>query len=333
MNKRLYLLLGLLLVLAMPTASADVWQGSTAAAGLTDVTAGADGILSIFDLQAGAQAAAGDVVGEIRTSACFSPIDGEIAAMHAEAGDQVSGTVLEIDPVSRYSIVCTVTGARQVPENTLVHIGETLYVKCTADGSHRAVGRIVAIDGSQYTVEVTGGELYIGETVWLYRDAGFASGSRVGSGTVLSSDPVACTADGELMTLLVAEGDSVSRGQLLYTTATDRETAITVPVSGLVTEISVSRGDQVRKDETVAVIAQRIVLRVPVDEDSAGNFHVGDELIYTRADDPHETAYTARVSRILSSVADGGVTVELIPEEADLPAGLSIELTDERDAE
>ena len=58
-----------------------------------------------------------------------------------------------------------------------------------------------------------------------------------------------------------------------------------------------------------------------------------DELIYTRADDPHETAYTARVSRILSSVADGGVTVELIPEEADLPAGLSIELTDERDAE
>ena len=309
------------------SASADAWTGSTAAADLTEITASADGTLERFDLELGQTVTAGQELGATSTTTVYAPLDGTIAAIHAEAGDTVTGTVLEIAPVSRYTVTFTVTGAKQTPENTLVHSGETVYIKCTADGSHRAVGRVTEIDGSTYLVEVLGGELYVGETVRAYRDSAFADEDRVGLGTVTAADTVTVdVTDATLLRFHCAVGDAVERGQRLFVTATAEDVTITSPADGVVTEITAAKGDSVKEDQTLARVAQRVMLTFEALQDDAPLFHTGQTLTYIRGDDPHETPHTCTVTRILQQVQGGSITVEARPEERSLPIGMTVEV-------
>ena len=86
-----------------------------------------------------------------------------------------------IAPVSRYTVNATIEDAYNRAANKYVRIGEKVYMRCVKDGSHRAVGIIVGVDGSSYTVETTGGELYMEETVYIYREDSYASSTRIGS--------------------------------------------------------------------------------------------------------------------------------------------------------
>ena len=332
MKKRRMLCLSLSLSLALaalpPLASADSWQGATAAADLAEITAPSGGTLERFNLELGQTVTAGQEIGATAVSTVYAPLDGTVAAIHAEAGDTVTGTVLEIAPLSRYTVTFTVTGAKQTPENTLVHSGETVYIKCTADGSHRAVGRVTEINGSTYLVEVLGGELYVGETVRAYRDSAFSDEDRVGLGTVTASDTV--TVDVEDVTLLrfyCAVGDAVERGQRLFVTAMNEDVAVTVPAGGVVTEILAARGDSVKEDQTLARVAQRVTLTFEAPEDDAPLFHAGQTLTYIRGDDPHEVPHTCTVTRVLQQVKGGSVTVEARPEETGLPIGMTVEVS------
>ena len=330
MKKRIIALLALLALTISATATADTWTGSTKAADLTEITAPSDGTLERFHTELGQRVSPGEEIGSIGTTTIYAPLDGTIAAIHAEVGDTVNGTVLEIAPLSRYTVTFTVTGAKQTPENTLVHSGETVYIKCTADGSHRAVGRVTEIDGNTYLVEVLGGELYVGETVRAYRDSTFSDEERIGLGTVTASDTV--TVDVEDVTLLRfygAVGDSVERGQRLFVTASSDEVTVTVPAEGLVTEITASQGDSVREDDTLARIAQRVTLSFEALQDDAPLFHVGQTLTYIRGDDPHETPHSCTVTRVLQEVKGGNVTVEARPEETNLPIGMTVEVSND----
>ena len=309
-------------------ALADAWTGSTVAAEMTDVVSPADGVLESFSLLPGQRVEAGDPAGRIRETPVFSPIDGQVAAIHATEGDELSGTVLELDPVSRYTVTCTVSGAAQTPETTLIHMGETLYVRCTADGSHKAVGRVTAVSGTTYSLEVLGGELYVGEAVKLYREDSFSKDSCVGKGTVLTADTVSVSGEGKLLSLRVQTGDPVEKGQLLFTEASAQETGVIVPDGGLVYELSAAQGDTVREDQVLAVIARSVTIRFTADADDVPAFRSGQLLHYTRGDDPHETPHTATVLRVLQNLDDHTVTVELRPEE-ELPIGLSVEVTDD----
>ena len=323
-----------LLVLACAAyapALADVWNGSVAASAEYELVIPADGTLDALDLEVGQQVRAGDVVGRVRETKVFAPIDGKVAAVHLETGDKASGTVLEIAPVSLYLLTCTTENSAKTPENALVHVGEKVYVKCTADGSHRATARVTAIDGVDYEAEVTGGELYVGETVFIYRSANFAQSSLIGKGTVTSSETEPVSGDGVILSLRVGVGDIVERGQWLFSTASSDETAVTVPTDGVVTAVSVSAGSQVKQDASAATVATAISLRVEVSADDAQRFKRGGTWYYTRNDDPHETHLTCTVQRVLTNESDASATIVLIPEEKDLPIGLGIMLTDEKD--
>ena len=75
----------------------------------------------------------------------------------------MDGTVLEISPTSRYTVYCTVDGAYGDPETELVHTGEQLYLRCTANGTHRAVGVVTSIDGAEIELPTAlelGGSVY-----------------------------------------------------------------------------------------------------------------------------------------------------------------------------
>ena len=326
--KRVIGILAAALCLWTAAACADTWAGSVQAAQTVTAVSPADGVAQGLTLTVGQTVAAGEALGSIRAEKVFAPVDGTVAAIHSQTGDRVDGTVLEIAPVSRYAVTCTVDGVARTPENALIHMGETLWIRCAADGSHTAMRRVTAIDGAGFGVETTAGELYVGEAVYLFRDADFTADARVGKGTVTAQETVKVSGSGVLLTLRPAVGDQIEKGQWLFSLAGSEETLITAPAAGVVTAVGASEGDAVREQDVVAEIATATALRITVDAGDISRFAPGSAWYYTRGDDPHETHFPCTVSRVLLGGENGTAAVELTAE-ADLPIGLSVLVTDE----
>ena len=317
MRKRILALL-LAALLAAGSALAEVCSGQTVAASTLRVEAEDGETLLETSVQTGAQVSAGDLLASLATTRVFASQDGTAVRLQAAEGDRVHGAVLEIAPVSPYTIYCTVDGARSTPETMLVHAGETLYVRCTADGTHRAVGVVTRIDGEAYRLCVTGGELYIGETVYLYRDADFSSGQKVGVGTVISSETEVYESTGTLLRLCVEEGAYVERGELLYEYVSGERDALVSPVDGVVLEAN-------ETGFTLAPLAE-ICVEVQVDEAVAARLQTGDPVTLVYAADPEETPVPGTILRISRVAQDGLCTVRIASETAPMRIGLSVEV-------
>ncbi len=316
------------LALAASPALAETYAGTTVASRTTALVSASGGVLESLSLLPGQSVAAGETVGSTRAEKVFAAWDGTVALCCAEEGDSVDGAVLEILPTSRYTVYCTVDGAYNDPETELVHIGEQLYLRCTANGTHKAVGVVTSIDGTEYQVEVIGGELYVGETVNLYRDADFSAARRVGVGTAVGAEPIEYSASGTLIELCVQEGEIVERGELLFTWAQADETQIICPADGVVTSVLVAPGDMLQSGQSVAELVQPEDVRIEVQLSAAdaARIQIGDAATYIRADDPTETPRSAIVEGV-SAIADGeGYVALLVPEDFDLPLGLSVEV-------
>lgn len=324
--KRVTALAAAALALAAP-AAADSWQGVTAAADTVLITAPCDGTLERLDLEEGQRVTAGEAVGALASTPVFAPCDGTVAAVPAEEGGRADGTVLEIAPVSRYRVLCTVSGVAKTPENAWVRCGETLWMRCTADGSHRALGRVVSVSGTAFEIETTAGELYTGETVWVSRDEDCAYDGRIGRGTVTAAPTAAVEAAGVITELRAAAGTPVRRGQLLFRTAQAADLTLTAPADGVVTAVRAVPGQAVKAGDVLAEAAVSAVLRVEIPVADALRLAPGDSLAYIRSDDPHAALRPAAVLRVLTGGGDTAA-VELTAAE-DLPLGLGVTVTDD----
>lgn len=323
MLKRWLTLLMALLSLAAP-ALAEVYAGTTAALSTVTVCAGDAGTVGAAQAVVGQRVEAGQVLYQMKAQKTFASQDGDVSLVNAEVGDDVSGEILELAPTERYTIHCTVDKAYKSASCKLVHSGETVYVKCTRDGTHRAVGIVTTIDGAEYRVLTLGGELYVGETVYLYRDDAFTAAQRVGIGTVVVSDTEVYEAEGALTDLRVAEGDHVERGQLLYATGGG---GITAPVGGIVISLSCRAGDAVEADQAVAEIVPdgAVGIEVQLDEADAARIAVGDSVALTFAG--REDATPGTVVAISGLAESGQYTACIRPETgAPLPLGMSVEV-------
>lgn len=317
------LMVAALALLLTTTALAEVYEGCTEALESVAVTADAEGLAEAVEIQVGARVSEGDALARLRPEKVFASQDGEVARVQVDAGETADGTVLEIAPMEKYLIYCTVDGAYQAAENTLAHSGETLYIRCTSDGSHRAVGMVTAVDGEEFHVLTLGGELYVGETVYLYREGDFDASSRVGKGTVTASDTEAYEAEGDVTRLLVAAGDAVERGQLLYEIGGGE---ITAPVSGIVSEIQVQAGDAVEEDQVVARIVPdgQVCVSFQAEEADAARIAAGQSVELTLPGDAEETI-AGTVLDVARIAEDGQYAVRVLPEDGvALPLGMSV---------
>lgn len=311
-------------LLLCATASAEVYTGVTAALETVNVASETAGTLAALDAEVGQRVSAGQPIMTLSSQRAFAAADGTVSLVEAGEGDDVDGTVLEIAPIQRYTIHCIVTQAYQSVENTLVHAGETLYARCTQDGSHRAVGTVYDVDGSTYKILTTGGELYLGETVYLYRGTDFTAVQRVGIGTVVATDPTAYEDSGKLARLCVTEGDLVERGQLLYEVDGGD---VASPVSGIVTAIDVQPGESVVKDQIVAHVVPdgQVGVQVRVDETEAARIQPGMEVRLSFASVPEGTTVSGTVVDCSWMDADGTYLVRIRPEiDVGLPLGMSV---------
>ncbi len=178
-----------------------------------------------------------------------------MTGLFIQTGDNVEsvstryGAALYIAPENKYSISADIEKAYNDSANKYVNIGETVYISCTSDGAHTAVGEIVAAEGTTYTVETTSGELMMEETVNIYRSSEYTSSSRIGRGTVSRTAEIAVTGTGSVVALHVSDGDTVERGQLLFETVTGdldglyaTGNEIVSEISGVVASVSASAG-------------------------------------------------------------------------------------------
>ena len=325
MLKRLAALLLAALALAAP-ALAEVYEGTTAALSTVTVASEFSGILDVLHAQPGQRVEAGDSLASLRPQKTFATQDGAVSMVFAKAGDSVDGKVLEVTPLERYTIHCTVNKAYQNAASTLVHSGETVYIKCTADGTHRAIGTITQIDGEEYRVLTIGGELYVGETVYLYRDEDFTYSQRVGIGTVVVTDTEAYEAKGELTTIRVAEDEYVERGQLLYETGGG---GIAAPVDGILASLTCQIGDAVEQGQAVAEIVPEgaVCVEIQVNATAAARISPGDAALLNLPGEEAEEAVPGTVVDVFSIADSGLYAVRILPESSGtLALGMSVEV-------
>ncbi len=318
-------LTALLAVLALSaSALAEVYEGTATALSTQVVVADVPGLVQGIDAAVGDHVDAGEPLLTLKGERIYAARDGTVSLVNALEGDSIDGTLMEIAPLERYTIHCTVDKAYQSAESMLVHSGETLYVRCTADGTHRAVGVVTQVDGAEYRVVTVGGELYLGETVYLYRDADFTASQRVGIGTAVASDTQGYEASGTVTRLAVSEGDAVERGQLLYEINGGE---IASPVSGTLASLDVQKGDGVEDGQAVAGIVPdgQVCVEIHVGETDAALFSAGSRVTLTRTHDPDETTFGGTVCESAWLTDDGAYTVRILPDAGvDLALGMCV---------
>jgi multidrug resistance efflux pump len=276
----------LLLVPAFATAEEE-FEGDVVSKDTIPVTAPYGGTIQSISLREGALISAGDAVATIQTTQVLASEDGTVRGIFAQEGDSLddNATVLYIAPVSKYTISCTIDKAYDALENKFVRIGETVYIKNKRDGTYRAEGTITSVDGSSYTVQTTAGQLYMEDTVYIYRDAEYADESRIGSGTVSRTSELSITASGSLLKLYVADGDEVERGQLLFETvegSLDELAAygstILSDASGVIAGVNVTAGQTVSKGDVLLTVYPQdsYEIEFDIDEDLLSAISVGD---------------------------------------------------------
>ena len=322
------LLAGVLAVCMLTSAAlAEDYEGTVAAASEVQVTAASGGVLDALNAEIGSIVSEGDVLGSLRTSRVFASQDGTVANIQYREGEEADGTVMEIYPMERYQIYCTVDEAYQSAESTLVHSGEQVYIKCTNNGTHRGVGLITQIDGDEYRVLAIGGELYVGETVYLYRDKDFSTKQRIGIGTVVTSDTEIYEADGMIVRMHVEEGEYVERGELLYEIA-DGNTEILVPEDGLIMVTAVQQGDHVEEEQTVLTLVPdgQFCIEVYADEASVAQMTEGDTVEITYPSDPQERIWPGVIAEIFRIAEESNYRVKILPESTE---GLKLGMTAE----
>ena len=276
-----------------------VLDGSVINGGSEAVRTPFGGIVEEVKLRAGDLVNVGDTVASLVTAKVYAPQDGVVGSVCAQEGDGAEGVIarygaiLYIEPTNRYIIQATTEKAYNSSSTKYVHIGEKVYLSCTQDGSHRGTGRVAKVEAAdeagitKYTVEVTGGEFYIGETVGVFRSADYASSSRVGRGTAAQAAAIAVTGEGSILKMHVSPGDSVERGQLLFETVEGTldglyagESEIPSNVSGIVASVDVQNGASVAKDANLITVYpfEKLQIEAKVNVLDLGLIHEGDSV-------------------------------------------------------
>ena len=327
MRKRMIAILAAWLALQC-FACAEVYSGVTTALSEIKVCAEADGVLEHVYAEEGAAVKAGDLLAEYQTDKFFASQDGRVAALHCDVGDQCGESVLEIMPMEKYRIYCTVDSAYSSPECMIVHSGEQLYIKCTANGTHRGIGIVTNISESEYDVLTVGGEFHAGETVYLYRDAEFSTKQRVGIGTVVENDVEKYEAEGTIVRLHVSKGEEIERGEILFETVPGRETGIYSTVDGIVSSVDASVGESVQKGQVLASVVpkEKICAEISVNETAIAAFHTGARVKMIFTADRNETPASGTVIGIADVNSNGLYRILIAPDETDgLYLGMTLE--------
>ncbi len=327
MNKRIAIALAALLTLAMgmPALAQVTFQGNVISRETKAVIAPFGGLVDELPLRKGDVIHVGDAVATIRTTKVYAEMDGVVSGIFAREGDQTEGIteryggVMYLEPVNKYVVSATTEKAYNSSATKYVHIGERVYLSCTKDGTHVGTAVVTKIDAvddngnTPYTLEVTGGEFYMGETVGIYRDSGHASESRIGRGTIQQNAAVPVKGTGSVLKVHVQVGDRVERGEVLFETVEGVldglfavDNTIYSPLDGFVATVDAAQGSAVEKGGKLITVfpTDAMQIEMKVSELDLAEIHEGDKVSIEFEWDADGTLQLEGVVSGISSVGD-----------------------------
>lgn len=313
------------------TALAEVsFDGQVIASETVAVGAPFGGLVDSVALRVGDSVSVGDPVAAIATTKVYATADGTVSGIFAREGDDTEGVVsrygavVYIEPVNSYIISATTEKAYNSSGTKYVHIGEKVYLSCTKDGSHTGTAVVTSVSeadesgNTPYKLEVTGGEFYMGETVGIFRDPGYASSSRIGRGTIQQNAAIAVKGSGSVLKMHVAVGDQVERGELLFETVEGAldglyavDNHIVSGVAGVVASVDVAPGGEVAKGAKLITVYPQgsFQIEVLVSELDLNDIHEGDPVAIEFEWDADGAlrlnGTVATISRVNAKVAEG----------------------------
>ena len=265
-------------------------SGNVAAVTFEDLTAPWSGTLLPFDWAAGDPAGENETMFVMRTETLFAPEKGTVEEVFAADGDDAAavlqryGALISMQGENADRIQATTAGTFLKKENKVLRVGETLYFKSDKSGHEEGSGRVIAVSGTGYTVEIQKGVFEMGETLNLFRKDDYSSDSKVGSGNVFRRDPVGLAGQGRIGSVLVRPGDAVSAGQPVMTfLGPDADPGAAPEIrtrrAGVVAQVAAAPGQQVWKGALLARIWHTDQLEVvaEVDEMDLEAVSVGTE--------------------------------------------------------
>ncbi|MBQ9008767.1 MAG: HlyD family efflux transporter periplasmic adaptor subunit [Clostridia bacterium] len=318
MKKLIGIMLVFLLVPVFALAS-TTFEGTVVSGEVVSVTAPFGGTISHFSLRAGSRIGVGNVVATIATDKVYATADGTIAGVFAQVGDNVEnvvnryGAVMYIVPEHKYTISADIEKAYNSAETKYVNIGETLYMSCTSDGAHTAVGVVTAASDTTYTVETISGQLLMEEYVYLYRSPDYTSKTRVGRGKVSRTAEISVNGSGSILRFHVKDGDKVKRGDLLFETVTGEfdglyatGNEIVSDVSGIIASVDTAAGKTVSKGDTLLTVysMDSLQIKISVNEYDLVSIREGDTVNLSFNYDENNSMQTTGTVSMISHLSE-----------------------------
>lgn len=295
-KKLISLVLCLLMLAPLCAAGAEEAAVSTAnatvdAANTVQLTAPFAGVLLPYDWNGGERISSGDVVLEMDTTKLYAPVDGTLQGVFVEEGDLCEdvisqyGKIANIEKPETLLISATTSGRYDSDENKELHVGTHVYFEQSNDTDNTGEGRITAVDGDAFTVELTAGEFDKDDQVKIYRDEKMGSKTCIGSGTLVRGLDVAVQGSGRVLKSYCRQGQQVKKGQLLFElapadcTPTVTDGQLKADCDGVL-ELKAISGQQVYKGQVLAVLHDLSSMEVTaqVDEVDLDKVRVGDTL-------------------------------------------------------
>lgn len=323
------ILSGLLAVLFYTAAAqAESFEGVTVASRTVALDIPSEAVVEQVLVETGDWVQEGQEMAKIKVHSVFASEDGTAGNLQYKAGEKANGTVLQVEPAQLYFLYGTVKEAYNLTENKLLHTGEILYAKCTKDGSHRGMVRVQSAEGREFEAHSLGGQLMIGETVNLYRDEAFSAASRVGTATVVATDAIAYSCEGYLCSVDVQNGESVQRGEKLFTWCESEKPTLAAKEKGVIVQSYLQNGQHC-EDGIAFEIMPADALRIAcwLDEETLEMLKNGGTITYTRADDAQETEYPAVLESVSAIAQDEGYRAYLLPSDLEMPVGLHVQIS------
>ena len=335
----------LLLLMLGANALAQVTAEGTVVCGSSmTLFAEAGGTVSAVSAQVGSRVEAGEAIASLRPNRVYAPCAGTVEAIFAwpgqsaEAATERYGGALSIAPEYRYMIYASSEYAYESYRTMHISVGQTVYMRCTADGTHRGAGIITQIDDDIFYIEATGGTFYNGETVYVYMESDYESVDRLGKATVVAQTGQAVSAEGDVARLYVGVGDFVEKGQLLFETlaalpdgAGADDLAMTASASGYVTKVFVQANQAIEKGaplltlcpvsglEVAAAVSEAEIRSVDEGESAEVCIELADETLRV-------TGQISAISYISDEDAEGNITYDVrvsLPEDERITPGMS----------
>ena len=144
----------LLLALALPLAAQaeTVFAGEVTAETAQVIAAPYGGLVEDVRVRVGDSVKIGDPIATVETAKTYASTDGTVSGVFAHEGDSADGVktqygaLVYIEPINRFTLACSTEKGYNSSENRYIHIGETVFLKCTKDGSHQGRGVVTGLD-------------------------------------------------------------------------------------------------------------------------------------------------------------------------------------------